>query len=214
MDECCGSAKKAIQRYVLCQMPPGWASLPLHHGFHFRPPQDSIGVYTKNELDQNLIYEGYICPTSPETLPVSALQPPPRELDYAKKYAILQDKIRAEETEAEIQRRIISEIQRHRVTCCAAHSKAEDGVVKAEPSTVESCVKSKQQKQIESEESNSNCVLPFEMLEQGENSWPEPAESSTDEFEYHFEPWESTMDLNVFNLCIRKETSHQGLHST
>lgn len=176
------------------------------------PACDSIAVYTKNQLDKSLIYEGYICPTSPETLPVSALQPPPREQGFAKKYTMLQEKIRMEEKESEIQRRIISEGERHRKADCAANSQPEKGVVKAEPSTVLCCNntadKLKQQIKPGPAKSDSNYLLPFEILEQRERLIPAPADRETEEFAYCSEPWESTVDTTILDcLCAKTAPS-------
>lgn len=188
-------------------MPPDWTTLPVHHELQYRPPRDSIAVYTKNEVDKSLIYEGYICPTSPKTLHVSALQPPPRELDFRKKYAMLQEKIKEEETEAEIQSTNISEVERHRKADSAENSKSEESVVKAEPSTVLCCNntddKLKQQIIAEPASSNSNYPLPFEILEQREWLLPAPVDR---EFAYCFEPWESTVDMTILD-CLHVKTA-------
>lgn len=196
-------------------MPPGWSTLPVHRGLQSHPPRDSIAVYTKNEPDKKLIYEGYICPTAPEMLPVSALQPPPtppREMAFGMKYALLQEKIRKEQAEAEMQRRI-SEVVRSREAHCATTSKPDAGVVETEPSTMPCCDDTADGRQIKTEpaESNSNYPFPFEILEQSERLCPSQAYRGREEFEYCFEPWEDIWDGTICDcLCVKEEPSSNG----
>lgn len=168
---------------------------------HRGPQCDSIAVYTKNKVDKSLIYEGYICPTFPVTLPVSALQPPPTELRCERKDATLQQKTSKKAG-------IISEDEGHRrADVCAAKSKPAK-VVKAEPSTVPSCNYTadilKQQ---------TKYPLPFEILEQGESLLPAPAKKEeTDEFSYWSEPWENTVDMSILD-CLCANTAPSPDHA-
>ncbi|XP_056254070.1 uncharacterized protein LOC130182900 [Seriola aureovittata] len=208
--------RESSQKYVLCQMPPGWTTLPVCPRLPHPPPQDSIAVYTKNGLNKNLIYEGYICPKAPEKLSMSALLAPQkqqRQLSFGQKYEKLQEKIRAEEAEADAQERNMSEDQKSREADSAASSQPGRGVVKAELSTMsggedtadESKPQIKEEAAFTSEsESNINYPLPFEILDMRESFLPALATGGTEEFMYYSEPCETTVDTDFLNcLCIK-----------
>lgn len=223
----------STKKYVLCTMPADWATLPVHTGFQSTPRRDSIAVYTKNWRDRNLVYEGFICPPAPEKLSLSALQLPPRQESFGKKYARLQEKIRAEEAEAEAQKKVISEDERNSVADNAASSKPEEGVVKAElsamPGREDTADESKQQLKAEAEatsesknkpehlnlslqrtESSGDYPLPLEILDRRESLLPVPLEVGTDTFLYCFEPWEDTVDMELLRyLCAEPDPSEQ-----
>lgn len=203
-------------------MPADWTSLPVHAGLKSPSSCGSIAVYTKNSSNQNLVYEGYICPAAPEKVPLSALQPPPmppREESFGQKYARLREKIIAEEARAEALAEIISENKRNRAAVSAASSKPGQSVVRVVPSTMtgreDAAVEPKQQIKAEAEatsesknkpeylrlflqrtESNTDYPLPLEILDRRERLLPVPPEGGTEEFIPCFEPWESTVDLH------------------
>ncbi|XP_018525886.1 uncharacterized protein LOC108879166 [Lates calcarifer] len=206
----CSASK---QKYVLCKMPPDWATLNVRLGLQPPPPRDSIAVYTRN--GQDLIYEGYICPNAPINLSMSELQPPlkqPRPLSYSQKYAILLEKIRAEEAEAkaEAQARNISEDQRKIEAVSAASSKPEQDAVKAEPSSTtqwheDTADESKQQiKAAAALTSESDFMtdypFPYEILDRGESFLPELGE--TEDLAYYFIPWETSNDIDIWNYLL------------
>ncbi|GLD46401.1 uncharacterized protein AKAME5_000076200 [Lates japonicus] len=200
-------------------MPPDWTTLNVCPGLQPPPPRDSIAVYTRNGSD--LIYEGYVCPNAPINLSMSELQPPPKQprpLSYSKKYAILLEKIRAEEAEAraEAQARNISEDQRKREAVSAASSKPEQGAVKAEPSSTmqwheDTADESKQQIKaaaaLTSESDfKTDYPFPYEILDRGESFLTELTKGETEDLAY-FIPWETTDD--IWNcLQSQKDPSH------
>ncbi|XP_038565009.1 uncharacterized protein LOC119895776 isoform X1 [Micropterus salmoides] len=210
-------AKKVAlsKKYILCQMPAEWITLPVHTGLRLPPTRNSISVYTKKQSN-SLTYEGFIVPPAPVKVPMSALQAPPREESFGKKYATLLEQIRAEEAEAEAQTKIISEHQKNRMAESAASSKPGKGVVKEEPSNTPCCEytadESKQQMKeviasesqnkpqhlnwsLQRTESNTDYLLPLEILDRRERLLP-PPKGETEDFVYCFEPWESTVDVD------------------
>ncbi|KAM7397568.1 hypothetical protein PAMA_005737 [Pampus argenteus] len=91
------------EKYLICLIPSAWTSLPVQTNLQSVPPPDSVAVYKNSGLNRTLVYEGYICPSDPEKMHVTDLQPPPvppKEENFGKKYARLLEKIRAEEAAA------------------------------------------------------------------------------------------------------------------
>ncbi|XP_044077319.1 uncharacterized protein LOC122887821 [Siniperca chuatsi] len=221
MDKRCDTAEKVASsnKYVLCKMPADWTTLPVHAGLQSPRSRNSIAVYTKKRSNKNLVYEGYICPTAPERVPMSMLHPPPREESFGQKHAKLREKIRAEEAEAEAQAKIFSEDQRNRVADSAASSKPGRGVVKEKPSTMPGREADESKQQIKEEaiatiesknkpehlnlslqrtESNTGYPLPLEILDRRKRLLSIPPEGETEDFLYCFEPWENTVDIDCF----------------
>lgn len=211
---CYHSTVAPPEKYLLCQIPPNWTSLPVQTDLESAPPPDSVAVYTKTGPGKTLVYEGYICPSVPENMPITVLQSPPwppKEENFGKKYARLLEKIRAEEAEAK------------------AKSQSEQGVVKAVSNSTPSdtAVASTQQMDTEAAATsesnnkthsskeqtklpnlpvqrtmfNSDYPLPLEILERRESFLPAPAE---EEFSYYFEPWES---MNIDFLDYKESDS-------
>ncbi|XP_044227098.1 uncharacterized protein LOC122995796 [Thunnus albacares] len=212
------------EKYLLCQIPPEWTTLPVHTGLESGPPPDSVAVYTKHGPSKKLVYEGYICPSAPENVPMTVLQPPPwpqKEENFGKKYARLLERIRAEEAETK------------------ASSQPEQGVVKAVSSTTPSHTAdvsaqqtnakaaattesknktntSKEQTEslnlpLQKTKSNSDYPLPLEILDRRESFLPAPTEEGKEESTYYFVPWES-MNIDLLD-CDKLDSSLQHFSS-
>ncbi|KAI3373300.1 hypothetical protein L3Q82_006599 [Scortum barcoo] len=216
--------RASSKRYVLCQMPADWTSLPVHAGFESSSSSDSIAVYTRSK--HKLIYDGYICPAAPKNMPLSALQPPPkppREETFGQKYARLREKIIAEEATAEALAQIISEDKRKAAADCAASSETGQTVVKVEPciepERQETADESKRQIKAEPEvtsksetkpvflnlslqrmETNTDYPLPLEILDRREPLLPVSPAGVLEDFQYCFESLENTVDLDCLYL--------------
>ncbi|XP_059208189.1 uncharacterized protein LOC131987061 [Centropristis striata] len=209
MDKSCNSSKKVasstkVTKYVLCKMPADWTTLPVHSDIQATPRRESIAVYAKRPRNQNLVYEGFICPPSLEKLYMSGFMLPPKEESFAKKYEILQEKIRAEEAEAEALKKVISEDKRSTMAQSAASSKPGQGVVRAQPSTTPGCEDTAKKIPVHLNtflqwtESNNDYPLPEEILNGREGLSPGGAEC-------YFEPMVDTVDtdfLNSFNAYL------------
>ncbi|KAK5858201.1 hypothetical protein PBY51_002364 [Eleginops maclovinus] len=164
-------------------MPAQWSSLPLHSSFAATPLRDRIAVYTRSRLDKSLTYNGYICPPSPETLSRRALQIPPKDEGFSKKYSRLKEKIRGLEAETEAWKRLIQEDE-------ASINQEPD--VKAEPTSPGRAAPDYEVKQ-----ETEDFPLPPEVLEP---LLPAPPERQTGEFLSSPDSPENPWDANPFNF--------------
>ncbi|XP_047463392.1 uncharacterized protein LOC125021386 [Mugil cephalus] len=124
------------QKYLLCLMPAEWENLTVHRNVMF-PPKGSIGVYRKHKKQEKLVCQGYICPTDPEKMHMSALQPPlvlPRRHRLGYKYAKLTERIRVEEG-ADILSKILKS-QRNRVDSASSSKPVEDDIPAESTTTI------------------------------------------------------------------------------
>nr|XP_046266831.1 uncharacterized protein LOC124070716 [Scatophagus argus] len=189
-------------RYVLCQMPPEWATLPVHKGCQSSTKRSSIAVYTKRRRNNILIYKGFICPSAPAKMPMSVLHPPPRSRTFGMKLAMLQEKLRAE---AEAQEET-SEPERIRVEVPAASGAPEEHPVEAvckTPDGEETTIEPKQK--IEGVEETDTDFLPLEeILDIEESASPVPPKGGTDDFWDCFEPRED-MTIDMDSFCLNSD---------
>ncbi|XP_010729414.2 uncharacterized protein LOC104919177 [Larimichthys crocea] len=212
MDKNCDTAENVAssKAYVLCEMPAEWTSLPVHADPESSPSPSKIAVYRKRGRKRALVYEGYICPPAHRNVPMSKLQPPPRQESFGMKYQRLMEKIRAE---AEAQTKITLEQQMNK------NSSTNVVVAEEEPSIMpgheDSADESKLQKKeeaIATSETNTDCPLPLVTFERRESLLPAPSVSGTEEVLDCFEPLEDTReDTRVKYTGVYSENSNYPL---
>ncbi|KAM7373961.1 hypothetical protein PAMP_006645 [Pampus punctatissimus] len=188
------------EKYLMCQIPSDWTSLPVQTDLQSAPPPNSVAVYTNSGPNKTLVYEGYICPPDSEKMPVTDLQPPPwppKEENFGKKYARLLEKIRAEEAAAKANSqpervvKAVSSTTPGDTTVVSTQQINADAGATSERKNITYASKEQPERlnlPLQRMKSNSNYCLPVEILDSREDFIPEQVEGETEEFMFHFDP--------------------------
>ncbi|KAG7515263.1 hypothetical protein JOB18_003851 [Solea senegalensis] len=128
-----------IQKLALCQLPPQWATLLVHHDAEPQSYTNSIAVYSNNGPNRSLIYAGYVFLPTTAQAHVFTLIPPTKRRFFQQNFRQQMEKFKGKEAEAQALLSVHpSQLSSNTAVDSAASSSPAQGVVTAEPSTAPS----------------------------------------------------------------------------